>query len=72
MASILEAICIFCMFLVGVLFPLGMMIYMIFIFIKEEIEINRLNKVDQAIILLGIYELLYTETPNTVCIDETN
>ena len=44
MASILEAICIFCMFLVGVLFPLGMMIYMIVIFIKEEIEINRLNK----------------------------
>ena len=44
MVSILEAICIFCMFLVGVLFPLGMMIYMIFIFIKEEIEINRLSK----------------------------
>ena len=44
MASILEAICIFSMFLVGVLFPLGMMIYMIVIFIKEEIEINRLSK----------------------------
>ena len=44
MASILEAICVFCMFLVGVLFPLGMMIYMIFIFIKEEIEINKLSK----------------------------
>ena len=44
MASILEAICIVCMFLVGVLFPLGMMIYMIVIFIKEEIEINRLSK----------------------------
>ena len=44
MVSILEAICIFCMFLVGVLFPLGMMIYMIFIFIKEEIEINKLSK----------------------------
>ena len=44
MASILEAICIFCMFLVGVLFPLGMMIYMIVIFIKEEIEINKLSK----------------------------
>ena len=44
MASILEAMCIFCMFLVGVLFPLGMMIYMIVIFIKEEIEINRLSK----------------------------
>ena len=44
MASILEAMCIFCMFLVGVLFPLGMMIYMIVIFIKEEIEINKLSK----------------------------
>lgn len=44
MASILEAICIFCMFLVGVLFPLGMMVYLIYIFIKEEIEINRLSK----------------------------
>ncbi len=44
MVDILEVICIVCMFLVGVLFPLGMMIYMIFIFIKEEIEINRLSK----------------------------
>lgn len=44
MASIIEAICVFFMFLVGVLFPLSMMIYMIFIFIKEEIEINKLSK----------------------------
>ena len=44
MIGILEAICIFCMFLVGVLFPLGMMIYLIVIFIKEEIEINKLSK----------------------------
>ena len=44
MASILEAMCIFCMFLVGVLFPLGMMIYLIVIFIKEEVEINKLSK----------------------------
>ena len=44
MASILEAMCIFCMFLVGVLFPLGMMIYLIYIFIKDEIEINKLSK----------------------------
>ena len=41
MASIIEAICVFFMFLVGVLFPLSMMIYMIVIFIKEEIEINK-------------------------------
>ena len=44
MASILEAMCILCMFLVGVLFPLGMMIYLIYIFIKDEIEINKLSK----------------------------
>ena len=44
MVDILEIMCIFSMFLVGVLFPLGMMIYMIIIFIKEEIEINRLSK----------------------------
>ena len=44
MASILEAICIFCMFLVGVLFPLGILIYLAVIFIKDEIEINRLIK----------------------------
>ena len=44
MVSILEAICVLCMFLVGVLFPLGMMIYMIYIFIKDEIDINKLSK----------------------------
>ena len=44
MIGILEAICIFCMFLVGVLFPIGMLIYMVVIFIKEEIEISRLSK----------------------------
>jgi N utilization substance protein B len=31
---------------------------------------DRLNKVDQAIISLGIYELLYTETPSIVSINE--
>ena len=49
MIDILEIMCIFSMFLVGVLFPLGMMIYMIFIFIKEEIEINKLIKKKQKI-----------------------
>ena len=44
MIGILEAICIFCMFLVGVLFPLGILIYMTIIYIKEEIEINKLIK----------------------------
>ena len=44
MIDILMGVCIFCMFLVGVLFPLGIMIYMIVIFIKEEIEINKLSK----------------------------
>ena len=36
----------------------------------KDWEISRLNKVDQAIILLGIYELLYTETPSVVAINE--
>lgn len=31
---------------------------------------SRLNKVDQAIISLGIYELLYTDTPSIVSINE--
>lgn len=33
-------------------------------------KINRLNKVDKAIISLGIYELLYTDTPSIVAINE--
>ena len=32
--------------------------------------IDRLNKVDQAILSLGIYELIYTETPSVVAINE--
>ncbi len=32
--------------------------------------INRLNQVDQAILSLGIYELLYTKTPAIVAINE--
>ncbi len=31
---------------------------------------NRLNKVDQAILALGIYELMYTSTPSVVSINE--
>lgn len=31
---------------------------------------DRLNKVDQAIISLGIYELKYTDTPSVVAINE--
>lgn len=31
---------------------------------------ERLNKVDQAILALGIYELMYTETPSVVAINE--
>ena len=31
---------------------------------------DRLNKVDQAILLLCIYELMYTETPSIVSINE--
>ncbi len=33
-------------------------------------QISRLNKVDQAILRMGIYELLYTETPSIVAINE--
>ena len=32
--------------------------------------INRLGNTDQAIILMGIYELLYTKTPPVVVINE--
>lgn len=32
--------------------------------------IDRLNKVDQAILALGIYELMYTDTPSVVAINE--
>lgn len=32
--------------------------------------LNRLGVVDQAIILIGIYELLSTTTPDIVCINE--
>lgn len=31
---------------------------------------DRLNKVDQAIMCIGIYELIYTETPSIVSINE--
>lgn len=31
---------------------------------------DRLNKVDQAILCIGIYELKYTETPDIVAINE--
>ena len=43
MIGILEGACIFGMVLV-VGFALGILIYLIVIFIKEEIEINRLSK----------------------------
>ena len=33
--------------------------------------IDRLSKVDKAILSLGIYELIYTNTPSIVCINET-
>lgn len=33
-------------------------------------KMSRLNKVDQAIISLGIYELKYTDTPSVVAINE--
>ena len=42
--NILIGICIFGMFLVGVLFPFGMLIYGVVVSIKDQIEINRLLK----------------------------
>jgi len=33
-------------------------------------QIDRLGKTDQAILRMGIYELLYTETPDIICINE--
>ena len=36
----------------------------------ESWPMERLNKVDQAIVCLGIYELLYTKTPPVVAINE--
>ena len=35
-----------------------------------EWDINRLSKVDKAIFSIGIYELLYTDTPSVVAIHE--
>ncbi len=36
----------------------------------KDWKLDRLNKVDQAILELGVYELLYTDTPSVVCINE--
>lgn len=33
-------------------------------------EISRLGKTDQSILRIGIYEILYTNTPDIVCINE--
>ncbi len=33
-------------------------------------KVERLSKVDKAIICIGIYELMYTETPSVVAINE--
>ena len=38
MIDILEVICIVCMFLVGVLFPLGILIHMTVIYIKMRLR----------------------------------
>ena len=37
----------------------------------ENWTIDRLSKVDKAILSLGIYELTFTDTPSIVCINET-
>lgn len=37
----------------------------------KDWTIERLSKIDKAILSMGIYELLYTKTPCIVCINET-
>ena len=44
MIDILIGICILGMFLVGVLIPVGMLIFGVVVAIKDQIEINRLLK----------------------------
>jgi len=36
----------------------------------EDWRIDRLGNTDKAILEMGLYELLYTETPDIVCINE--
>lgn len=36
----------------------------------ENWDINRLGFTDQAILRMGIYEIIYTDTPDVTCIDE--
>lgn len=36
----------------------------------KDWTISRLGKTDQAILRMGIYEILYTDTPDIVCINE--
>ena len=36
----------------------------------KDWEFNRLNKVDQEILSIGVYELMYTDTPSIVSINE--
>lgn len=37
----------------------------------KDWQIDRLNKVDKAILSIGIYELVYTKTPSIVAINES-
>ena len=36
----------------------------------KDWSIDRLGKTDGAILRMGIYEMLYTDTPDVVCINE--
>lgn len=36
----------------------------------KDWSIDRLGKTDQAILRIGIYEIIYTDTPDVVCINE--
>jgi len=39
-------------------------------YLDDKWTMSRLPLVDEAIILLGVYELIYTDTPNVVIINE--
>ena len=39
-------------------------------YLKDGWTINRLPIIDQGLLYIGIYEMLYTDIPNIVCINE--
>ena len=54
----------------GIIKNKSTMINIINKYLKTKWTYDRLPMMDQAILLLSIYEMLYTDTPNKVIIDE--